>query len=61
VLISALGNVAAEVAAEGFGSPAVVIVGEVVRLRDQLAALEPWARRDLALGDLVPQVRGNAA
>jgi len=36
VLISSLGNVAAQAAEQGIRSPAVVVVGEVVRLREQL-------------------------
>ncbi len=37
VLISALDKVAVQAAEEGIRSPAVIVVGEVVRLRDQLA------------------------
>ena len=42
VLISSLDKVAAQAAEEGIRSPAVVVVGEVVRLREQLA--NPAAR-----------------
>jgi uroporphyrin-III C-methyltransferase/precorrin-2 dehydrogenase/sirohydrochlorin ferrochelatase len=37
VVMSTLGQVAADVAARGVGPPAVVVIGEVVRLREALA------------------------
>ena len=45
VLVSTLGQVSREAAAEGFGSPAIVAIGEMVRLRE---ALLPFA---VALAD----------
>ena len=37
VVVSTLGQVAADAAAHGVGPPAVVVIGEVVRLREALA------------------------
>ena len=44
-LVSELDKVAAVVARKGFAAPSVIVVGEVVRLRDQL---DWWSRRPLA-------------
>jgi len=41
VLVSTLGQVAEDAAARGIGPPAVVVVGEVVRLREALGPEEP--------------------
>jgi uroporphyrin-III C-methyltransferase len=39
VLVADLGTIAARVAAEGMPSPALIVVGEIVRLREELLAL----------------------
>jgi len=49
VLTSTLGTVAAEAAAVGVQPPAVVIIGDVVRLRDQLLPGLADARQDAAV------------
>jgi uroporphyrin-III C-methyltransferase/precorrin-2 dehydrogenase/sirohydrochlorin ferrochelatase len=43
VLVSELGKLSSAAAAEGMGSPAVIVVGEVVRLRERLLALQQTA------------------
>jgi len=47
VLTSTLGNVAADSARAGVRPPAVVVIGEVVRLRDQLAHADHAGRSEL--------------
>ena len=39
VLVADLGSIAARVAAEGIAPPAVIVVGAIVALRDELLAL----------------------
>ncbi|TKT76691.1 uroporphyrinogen-III C-methyltransferase [Aquamicrobium sp. LC103] len=39
VLISSLGSLAAEASAHGFESPAIIVVGEIVRMRSELLGL----------------------
>jgi uroporphyrin-III C-methyltransferase len=43
LLITTLGNLPNDIAAHGFGSPAIIVVGDVVRLADT-AALPPFAQ-----------------
>ena len=39
MLVADLGSIAARVAAEGIGPPAVIVVGAIVALREELVAL----------------------
>ncbi len=48
VLVSTLGSVAGAAARERIGPPAVVVIGEVVRLREELAGARPAGRRGAA-------------
>jgi uroporphyrinogen III methyltransferase / synthase len=59
VLVSTLAAVAEDVKAQGFANPAVVVVGEVVRLREQLA----WFERSPLFGKrvLIPRAEHQAA
>ncbi|MBV8150240.1 MAG: uroporphyrinogen-III C-methyltransferase, partial [Candidatus Eremiobacteraeota bacterium] len=58
-LVATLATVVADVAAHGFGAPAIVIVGEVVRLRDEIA----WFDRTPLFGRrvLVTRPSGQSA
>ncbi|MGH2755429.1 MAG: uroporphyrinogen-III C-methyltransferase [Actinomycetota bacterium] len=42
-LVSSLDNLAGDLAVAGFGSPSIIVVGEVVRLREKLAWFEDLA------------------
>lgn len=59
VLVSTLGTVAREAVERGFTNPAVIVVGEVVALREQLA----WYERSPLFGKrlLVPRAEQQAA
>ena len=60
VLVSTLGDVAARAAAAGVRPPAVVVVGDVVGLRDQLLA-DARAAAGFAPGGLVAAESNSAA
>ena len=38
VLVSTLGRVAADAAADGIGAPAIVVIGDIVKVREELVA-----------------------
>jgi len=59
VLVSTLGQVAEDAAARGLRPPAVVVVGEVVRLREALGPEEP-AREAAGPATLARDRRGAA-
>jgi uroporphyrin-III C-methyltransferase len=44
ILVSTLGGVAADARAQGFEPPAIVVVGEVVAVRERLAAMTTAAK-----------------
>jgi uroporphyrinogen III methyltransferase / synthase len=59
VLVSTLGEVARDAVAQGFSNPAVIVVGEVVKLREKLA----WYERSPQFGKrlLIPRAEQQAA
>ncbi len=59
VLVSTLGDIAAEAEAQGFGPPSIFVVGRVVELRDRLAWLEKRPLHGLRV--LITRTRGGAS
>jgi uroporphyrinogen III methyltransferase/synthase len=59
VLVGTLSSIAAEARAAGLGNPAIIVIGEVVRLREKLA----WFEKQALFGKrlLVPRPTGQAA